>query len=278
MLLTFGLGITGCQSVIKPVSSHLPQVVDLEKQAAKQVKPNLSEQLLEKYANAKPQQWGEKVTGVAYSLNTHQKVIALTFDACGGSARSNGYDAKLIDYLEKMQIPATLFISGKWIDANPDVFVKLAKSELFEIANHGLNHLPCSINGQSAYNIRGTGTLAEAIQEIDANGRKIESLTGYKPLFYRSGTNYYDEVTVAIASDLGYTTVGYNVLGDAGATFNRQQVSKALLGARAGSIVIFHFNHPEGDTAEGIMDTIPILKKNSFRFVKLSDYPIITYP
>lgn len=253
-------------------------MIDLERPAAKQVQPNLNEQVLVKYANAQPQQWGEKVSGVAHSLDTGHKVLALTFDTCGGSARSNGYDGNLIDYLEKMQIPATLFISGKWIDANPEIFLKLAKNDLFEIGNHGLNHLPCSVMGKSAYGIKGTDSVVEAMREIEANGKKIKSLTGREPRFYRSGTNYYDEVTVALARDLGYTTVGYSVLGDAGATYNREQVKKALLGARAGSIVIFHFNHPEGETAEGIMDAIPILEKNGFSFVKLSDYPIITYP
>jgi len=67
-------------------------------------------------------------------------------------------------------------------------------------------------------------------------------------------------------------------LGDAGATYSREQVKKALLEARAGSIVIFHFNHPEGDTAEGLMAAIPILEKNGFRFVKLSAFPLIDYP
>ncbi|MDD3365286.1 MAG: polysaccharide deacetylase family protein, partial [Syntrophomonas sp.] len=221
MIFIFGLGMTGCQSGIKPVSSDLPQVINLEGSKVQHVQPNLTQQVLVKYANAQPQQWGEKVSGVAHSLDTKQKVLALTFDACGGSTRSNGYDASLIDYLEKMQIPATLFISGKWIDANPKIFLNLAHNELFEIGNHGLNHLPCSVTGKSAYSIKGTGSVAEVTQEIESNGIKIKSLTGREPHFYRSGTNYYDEVAVALARDLGYTTVGYSVLGDAGATYSR---------------------------------------------------------
>jgi peptidoglycan/xylan/chitin deacetylase (PgdA/CDA1 family) len=57
----------------------------------------------------------------------------------------------------------------------------------------------------------------------------IKELSGHQTKFYRSGTNYYDEVAVAIASDLGYITVGYSVLGDAGATYSREQVKKTLL-------------------------------------------------
>jgi len=273
VMIFFGFfWITGCQPKITPTSIESPQPVRQESSA------DIDKQLKEKYSGIKPQQWGEKVSGVAFGLVTEEKVLALTFDACGGSAKSSGFDEPLINYLEKMQVPATLFISGMWIDSNPAIFQKLVQVNLFEIENHGLHHLPCSINGKSAYNINGTASVPAVIQEVNGNGQKIAELTGRKPAFYRSGTNYYDEVAVAITRDLGYQAVGYSVLGDAGATFNRDQVKKALLGARAGSIVIFHFNHPEGDTCEGIMEAIPILKDKGFRFVKLVDCPLRTFP
>src|SRR4030042_5268251 len=113
------------------------------------------ERIISRFNGKVPRKWGERVRGVRTKLNTDQKLIALTFDACGGP-RSNGYDAKLIEYLKSEKIPATLFISGKWIDANPEIFAELAKEPFFEIENHGLNHRPCSVNGRSAYGIAGT--------------------------------------------------------------------------------------------------------------------------
>jgi len=269
---------TGCQTNTAGVQISANTALIQEPPIQAQAQPTLNEQLSAQYNHAQPQQWGEKVSGVAFRLDTREKVLALTFDACGGSVRSDGYDAALIDYLNKRQIPATLFISGKWIDANPDLFLKLAANNLFDIGNHGLQHVPCSVNGNSAYDIKGTASVSGVIQEIDDNGQKIKLLTGRVPCYYRSGTNYYDEVAVNIVQNLGYQTVGYSVLGDAGATYSRAQVKKALLEARAGSIVIFHFNHPEGETAEGIMDAIPILEINGFKFVKLSTFPLIKYP
>jgi len=67
-----------------------------------------------------------------------QKLIAFTFDACGG--RHSGYNAKLIDYLRRERIPATLFVTGLWIEKNRETFAELAKEPLFEIENHGLLH------------------------------------------------------------------------------------------------------------------------------------------
>jgi peptidoglycan/xylan/chitin deacetylase (PgdA/CDA1 family) len=237
--------------------------------AGREKLPTVNSTIISKYETIKPKQWGEKLSGVVSGLNTTQQTVALTIDACGGSTRSNGYDAKLIDFLTKSKIPATLFITGRWIDANPKIFQQLAQNRLFDIENHGLNHKPASVNGRSAYGIKGCSSVGDFIREIDENGKKITLLTGRKPSFYRSGTDYYDEVAVSIASDLGYKIVSYSVLGDAGATLNRKQVKQALITAPAGAIIILHMNHPESETAEGVMDAIPIMKKNGFKFVKI---------
>lgn len=138
------------------------------------------EKIISSVAQKTPREWGEKVTGVKTRLNTDQKVIALTFDACGGH-RGSGYDAKLIKYLKGEKIPATLFLSGKWIDANVRIVRELTKEPLFEIENHGLNHRPCSVDGRSAYGIAGTKSVGEIFDEIEQNAIKIQNLTGRKP-------------------------------------------------------------------------------------------------
>ena len=87
--------------------------------------------------------------GVRTRLDTGEKVIALTLDACG-SAGGKGVDSRLIDFLIDKQIPETLFINGRWIDANPALFRQLAANPLFEIANHGMLHRPASTSGRAA--------------------------------------------------------------------------------------------------------------------------------
>jgi len=230
----------------------------------------LKKSLAGRYGTLVPRQWGEKVSGVKTRLQTTEKVIALTLDACG-SARGMGYDARLLEFLEKEQVPATLFINARWIGPNRAVFDRLAANPLFEIANHGLRHKPASVTGRSVYGIDGTRNVAELVDEIELNARGLRELTGRRPLFYRSGTAYYDEVAVKVAESLGEQVAGFSVLGDAGATYSREQVKRALLGAVAGDIVILHMNHPEGETAAGVMDAVPELKKRGFRFVRLSD-------
>jgi len=232
------------------------------------------ERIILAFTGRVPQEWGEMVKGVKTRLETDQRVIAFTFDACGGP-KGSGYDAKLINFLTSEAIPATLFISGRWIDANPEIFKELAKKPLFEIENHGLNHKPCSVNGRSVYGIKGTGSMGELIDEIEQNAIKIQTLmTGRKPKYYRPGTAYCDEIGVEVANALGYEVVNFSVLGDAGATYSKDQVKAALLSASPSSIVLMHMNHPESKTAEGVIAAVPALRKRGFKFVKLSEYSL----
>ncbi|MCR8641800.1 polysaccharide deacetylase family protein [Paenibacillus sp. N1-5-1-14] len=230
------------------------------------------QKLMDQFAHQTPTQWGERVSGVRTRLQTTDKVIALTFDACGGGQAGNGYDKELIDYLIQEQIPATLFINARWIDTNADLFQQLASNSLFELENHGHEHRPLSVTGRSIYNIVGTKSVSEVIDEVKMNADKIESLTGRRPLFFRSGTAYYDEIAVKVVQALGMQAVNFNVLGDAGATYNTDQIDQALTKSKPGSIVLMHMNHPEKSTAEGVMKAVPKLKLAGFSFVKLSAY------
>lgn len=243
-----------------PKSADNPVVLD----------SNIKNSLINRYAGQVPSQWNERVTGVKWRIKGDKKVIALTFDACG-SARGMAYDRQLIEFLDKEQVAATLFINNRWIDPNRAVFDRLAANPLFEIANHGFQHKPASVNGKAVYGITGTKTVGELVDEIELSAARIETLTGKRPRFYRSGTAYYDEIAVAIANDLHQQVAGFSLLGDAGATYSREQVKAALLAARPGDIVIMHFNHPESGTAQGVMAAVPLLKQRGFRFVRLSD-------
>jgi peptidoglycan/xylan/chitin deacetylase (PgdA/CDA1 family) len=225
------------------------------------------------FENQTPKEWGENVSGVKTKLDTNEKVIALTMDACG-SPLGMAYDEKLINFLKKENIPATLFINARWIDKNLNTFKTLASNPLFEIANHGLEHKPASVNGKSIYNLNGTKDVEELVDEIELNARKIESITHKRPKYFRSGTAYYDEVAVKVSNTLHHEVIGFSILGDAGATYTKEKVENAFLSAKKGEIVIIHMNHPQSQTADGTIKAIKELKQKGFRFVRLSDYKL----
>ena len=217
-----------------------------------------------------PVEWGEHVSGVKTRIKTDEKKFALTFDACGGD-HGNGYDEKLIEFLKKEQIPATLFVNERWIIANEELFLELDSHPLFQIENHGTTHSPLSVNGGEAWGIPATESLEEVHDEIMNNHETVRALTGKEMTLFRSGTAFYDEVAVEFANALGYEVVNFDILGDAGATYSSEQVKTALLEAKPGSIALLHMNQPRSGTAEGVKQAVPLLQEQGFEFILLEN-------
>ena len=228
-------------------------------------------EVVARYAGVEPVAWGLDVPGVVNRLPTQDRVVALTFDACGGG-RGSGYDAALVEALQMTRTPATLFLNNRWVLAHPEVTAELASQPLFELANHGTHHRPLSVTGRSAYGITGTADAGEVFDEVVGNRRKLTELTGAPPRFFRSGTAHYDDVAVRIVQDLGEAVVNFDVNGDAGATLTPQGVAAALDSAAPGSIVLCHMNQPGSGTAQGVATALPRLARAGFRFAHLSDY------
>lgn len=231
--------------------------------------------IVARFKHASPGKFGAFVKGVDEDIVTDKKVMALTFDACGGP-HGSGYDEELINFLRAHKIPATLFLTGLWIDAHPDKVKELAADPLFEIENHGLTHHPCAVAGETMYGIHGTANVDQAVDEIELNARKIEAITSRKPIYYRSATATTDEACAAIANSLYETIISYDLLSGDAVAGTPASVIKANLvnGAHPGAIVIMHMNHPEWNGAEALKQALPIWQQQGFTFVKLEMHPL----
>ncbi|MDA3899657.1 MAG: polysaccharide deacetylase family protein [Spirochaetes bacterium] len=139
-------------------------------------------------------------------LDTNKKVVALTFDACGGRG-SSGYDAELISYLREQNIKATLFLNVRWIEKNFDAFTDLINDPLFQIENHGLRHKPATVNGACVYGIRGTRNIDQLIEEVELSAQLFEKYGAKKPKYFRSGTAWYDTASIKIIGSSGIMVV-----------------------------------------------------------------------
>lgn len=228
--------------------------------------------LRERYGSTAPTLWGTDLPGVARRVEDRSPpTVALTFDACGGP-HADGVDGALMDLLRGEQLPATLFLNARWVEANQGLARELAEDPLFEIGNHGTRHVPLSVTGRSAYGIAGTRSVDEVVDEVWFNHAALSELTGRAPRWFRSGTAHYDDVATAIVSDLGELPVGFVVNGDAGATFTPAQVRREVSApaTAGGAVVIMHMIRPSGGTAEGLTAALPELRARGARFVTLS--------
>jgi peptidoglycan/xylan/chitin deacetylase (PgdA/CDA1 family) len=192
--------------------------------------------------------------------------VALTLDACGG-----GYDAALIGLLVAQRVPATIFVTRKWLDRNPAGAAELlAHPDLFELEDHGRAHVPATL-GRRVYGISGAPDLAHLQVEVAQGAEAITRLSGRAPRYYRGATARYDGGAMQAIEAMGYTIAGFSVNADAGATLPHAAVAQRLRRVQAGDVIIAHMNKPVSGTAKGFVLALPELLARGLRFVKLSE-------
>ena len=195
-----------------------------------------------------------------------EKVVALTLDACSGR-----FDAELIRFLIAHRVPATIFATKRWLDRNPaGVALLKGHPDLFEIEDHGANHVPPVIGaGRSVFGIPGNPDLAHLEREVLGGANAVAMVTGEAPHWYRGATAEYDPAAIKVIEAMGYQIAGFSVNADAGATLPRAAIVARLDQVKSGDIIIAHMNKPASDTAEGLTEGVQSLLARGFRFVRL---------
>lgn len=199
--------------------------------------------------------------------------MSLTFDACG-SANGTLVDVALLDTLRREGVPATLFLSERWVRGNPHLTRVLASDPLFQIGNHGTRHVPLSVTGRTADGVAGTASSHEVVEEILRNQQTLADLAGVQPQWFRSGTGHYDDVAIEIATELGFAVAGCTVNADSAPTSTPRQIADALVDAPDGAIVLLHMDRPFGGTGAGLRSAIPRLRERGVRFTHLPQHSL----
>lgn len=192
--------------------------------------------------------------------------IALTLDACSGA-----FDEDLVLFLIRNRIQATIFATRKWLVNNPrGVALLKAHLDLFDIENHGENHIPAIIGkDRKVYGIPGEPDLLHLRKEVEQGALAVEHHMGVPSHWYRGATGQYDQQASDEIRRLGYKIAGFSVNADAGATLGRQQIVERLRHVQAGDVILAHMNKPRSDTAEGLSAGLIELLRRGFVFVRL---------
>jgi peptidoglycan/xylan/chitin deacetylase (PgdA/CDA1 family) len=222
------------------------------------------------FAAEKPLELHHRVTPAQGAEGKPQ--AALTLDACGGA-----YDAALIRLLVSLQVPATLFVTLRWLNSNSAATAEvLAQPQLFELQNHGSAHVPAVLGaGRTLYGMRGVQDLAGLTAEVSGCSARITQLTGQAPRYFRGAGAAYDRSAIAAIEAMGQRVAGFSLNADGGATLSAAAVARSLARLQAGDVVIAHMNHPSSGTAAGFVRALPLLLAKGFRFVKLSQVALV---
>lgn len=219
---------------------------------------------------SRAQSWVEPHHRLALAGAAQQPVAAITLDACGGA-----FDAQLINLLVAQRVPATIFVTKKWLDRNAaGTAALLAHPELFDLQDHGTAHVPAVI-GRRVYGIAGEPDMAHVRSEVSGAAQAITQLTGHAPHYYRGATAVYDRDAMRAIEGMGYAIAGFSVNADAGATLSQSNIVARLRSVKHSDVIIAHMNKPAGSTYEAFAVALPELLARGFRFVKLSDAHLV---
>lgn len=193
--------------------------------------------------------------------------VALTFDACMGKT-----DDRILSLLISERIPATIFVTARWLKSNPQALATLKQNlDLFQIENHGQNHIPAVDMPASIYGIAAAGSSDAVMQEVAGGGDAIAAAGLAKPRWFRGATAKYDASAIRQIRGMGYEIAGYSLNGDGGSLLGAAAAEKKISAAKDGDVVIAHINQPTHAAGEGVARAILTLKKRGVEFVRLQD-------
>jgi len=209
-----------------------------------------------------PERWGPKISErVFWRAVTDQPKIALTFD----DGPHPTYTSRLLEILEKFNIPATFFLIGKHIEANFELAFKMAKLG-HELGNHTFTH-------PLLFKL----TDEQMREEIVRTDNLLRSLGSAPPRFLRPPMGLFSRRVLDVVEQCGYKTVVGDVYPrDPHLPGKNKIVYRVLSRVLTGSIIILHdggnSNHVDRtQTVTAVAELIPLLQARGFEFVRLSE-------
>lgn len=166
----------------------------------------------------------------AYIGDMSEKVLYLTFDA----GYENGCTEKILDILEKHEVPAAFFLVGNYIEKNADL-VRRMVADGHIVGNHTMHHYDMrKLSDKDAFNKELTD-LEVLFQDI--TGKEL-------PKFYRPPQGTYSQENLKMAKELGYKTVFWSLAyvdwnNDAQPT-KETAFEKLLPRTHNGAVVLLH--------------------------------------
>ena len=193
-------------------------------------------------------------------ISTAAPAVAITFDACATRTQSNGFDRAIFDFLRAEDVPATIFVSGRWVESHPDAMAELVADDRFEFGDHSYDHPHMrTLNAEQ---------IGEEIDQTEA----ALSRYGKRSVAFRPPFGEWSPRVLEVVKDRKLPAVLWDVVsGDPSAGMKAAEIIRTVLRkTKPGSIVIFHINGRAHGTAEALPVIVRELRARGMRFVPLS--------
>lgn len=187
--------------------------------------------------------------------------VALTFDMCQDPLYPAGFDAAIVDVLQRYGTAATFFMGGDWMRAHPEETKLLAANPNFEMGNHSWSHPDFTQLSEE-----------EIGQEIEMTNEMLFQLTGRHSRLFRYPFGLYNDQALQIVARHGLYSIQWDsVTGDPDPNFDAAAIlAEVQRTVRKGSIIIMHGNGRGWHTAEALPQIIEYLKSQGYTLVTVS--------
>lgn len=200
--------------------------------------------------------------------------VAVTLDLC-----DRGFDRRIFDTLVEERIPATLFVTARWIKREPDALTLIkAHPDLFDLQNHGDRHRAAIFGRGGPFGLPVVGDEAGLASEVGGGAEAVAAVASRKPVWFRGAGAFYSPEAIRKIEAMGYRIGGFSLNADAGASLSAAGVRSRLAGAKSGDVIIAHLNHPEREAGAGLAAGLRALKARGASFVLLRDAAPVALP
>jgi len=187
--------------------------------------------------------------------------VAITFDACATKTHGYGFDRGIFDVIKREGVPATIFVSGRWVESHPDAMAELVADPRIEFGDHSYDHPHMA-----------RLTQAEIAAEIDQTEAALARF-GKRSVAFRPPFGEWNRRVLHVVQGKQLPAVLWDVVsGDPSAgTTAAGMIRTVLRGARPGSIIVFHINGRGAKTAEALPVIVRELRARGLKLVHLSE-------
>ncbi|MGX1759505.1 polysaccharide deacetylase family protein [Streptomyces lydicus] len=179
-----------------------------------------------------------------------RREVALTFDAdltahmrkrlASGEVASYA-NMQVAKELQRANVPATMFLTGLWMEEYPAETRYLAADELFELATHSHTHRAFR---RKCFTL-GYAPPEEMLEEVVRPIEHLRKTTPRYTRYFRFPGGCYDETALRAIAPAAVTVVDFDVVsGDAFCDSADQIVEQTLDRATNGSIILMHLGGP----------------------------------
>lgn len=195
-------------------------------------------------------------SGTVSSWPTGRKLVALTYDD-GPHAKVT---PELMDLLEKRKVPATFYLLGRSVQANPKLTAEVVRRG-FEVGNHSYSHPQFTKVGADGTR-RELRRTAELITTSAGSDVAIPTM--------RPPYGAHNATVRAVCAEMGYPVILWDVdTNDWRSGMTTEKIVATVVDkARDGSIILMHDRLPS--TVPATARIIDELRAKGFEFVTVS--------